>query len=480
MTRPSTASASATSASDTVPVRRDDLGFWVDAADPLPCPPLRAGSAGRALRAQVAVVGAGYAGLSAAYHLIRARPDLDVVVVDSSVAGAGASGRNTGILRPGVGGSIRALGKRFGEQIAIELYAASLAAVDFVRSLVAAEGIGCDLEDVAHIKVALTHRQATQLRLEAETLTRLGFPAEFAEHPPVPVPNYGGLACPRSGQLNPALLVRGLKRVVLAHGVRVHENTPVVSVQAGRPVHLHLGGGETLVADRVVLATNAHTPGLGLLAGQVIPLQAHVGVTEPLTAAQLADLGWAQRQSFADTRHVFDYHRLTHDNRLVFGGGRPVYRSSPGNRSAGATDLADPRVWASQRARLARTFPSLADGTNVTHQWAGTVGMTLDRFPVIGELAPGVVVAGGWSGHGVHLATASGALVADLVLGARNPRAALPWVRDHAPRMPADPARAIGLKAYLGALQWADRLESLVDRNQHRVREESPCQPVRR
>jgi glycine/D-amino acid oxidase-like deaminating enzyme len=99
---------------------------------------------------------------------------------------------------------------------------------------------------------------------------------------------------------------------------------------------------------------------------------------------------------------------------------------------------------------------------------------------VIGELAPGVIVAGGWSGHGVHLATASGALLADLVLDRPNPHAALPWIRTTAPRVPPDPARAVGLRAYLRALQWTDRLAVLVDKNPIRMQEEWPCQPVSR
>jgi gamma-glutamylputrescine oxidase len=461
----------------TVPIQRDDLGFWVDSPDPLPCPPLRPGPGSRRARAQVAVVGAGFAGLSTAYELVRRSPGLDVVVVESTVAGAGASGRNTGILRPGVGGTVLDLCRRFGEDTARELYAASLSAVDVVRAIIAAEAIACDLEDVPHVKLALTSRQAAHLREEAQLLARLGFAADFSEAPSLPVPNRGGLTYPGSAQLNPALLVRGLKRAVLAHGVQIYEHTPVTALTPGRPVRLDLGGGATLVADRVVLATNAHTPGLGFLAGQVVPLQTHVGMTEPLTSTQLAQLDWAGRCSFSDKRQVFDYYRLTRGNSLVFGGGRPVYQSATGNRAAGATDVADPRVWQAQRARVARTFPGLT-GLTIARQWAGTVGMTLDRFPVIGELAPGVIVAGGWSGHGVHLATASGALIADLVLERPNSHAQLPWIRSAAPRVPPDPMRAAGLRAYVRALQCADRLESLLDRKPIRVQKESPCQPV--
>jgi gamma-glutamylputrescine oxidase len=447
----------------TVPVARQDLSFWVDTPDPLSCEPLE----GEA-RADVAIIGGGFSGLSAAYHLIRERPDLEVILLEAQVVGCGASGRNTGILRPGVGGTILDLCRRFGPDGAGPLYRASCLAVEYVRDLIHSERIDCDLEDVPHLKMALTSRQAALLRLEAVTLARLGFEADYHDAARMaalaPIPSRGGLSYPRSGQLNPALLARGLKRRIVERGVRVHENTPVTSLTSGPEIRLTTPRG-TLAAKQVVLASNAHTPQLQVLSGQIIPIQTHVSLTEPLTEAELSGLAWEGRMSLSDKRHIFNYYRLTRENRIMFGGGRPVYRPATGDAMAGATDIAEPRVWYAQRREFARTFPRLAR-LKITKQWSGTIGMTLDRFPIIAQLSdsPGLYFVGGWSGHGVGLATASGAIVADLLSGRPSWPSSLAWNRDRAPRLPSDPLRAVGLSVYLTGLKWGDRLEALLDR----------------
>ena len=259
--------------------------------------------------------------------------------------GAGASGRNTGILRPGVGGTILDLCRRFGPDGARRLYRASSLAVEHVRDIIRSERIACDLEDVPHLKMALTVKQAAHLREEAETLARLGFGADYHDEARMaalaPIPSRGGLSYPGSGQLNPALLARGLKRLVVGRGVRVHENTPVSSITPGDEIRLTTPRG-SLVARQVVLATNAHTPQLGVLCGQIIPIQTHVSLTEPLSEAELSGLAWEGRMSLSDKRHIFNYYRLTGDNRIMFGGGRPVYRPAKGDARAGATDIAEP------------------------------------------------------------------------------------------------------------------------------------------
>jgi gamma-glutamylputrescine oxidase len=176
-------------------------------------------------------------------------------------------------------------------------------------------------------------------------------------------------------------------------------------------------------------------------------------------------LKWDGRRSFSDKRHIFNYYRLTRDNRIMFGGGRPIYRASTGDRRAGAVDIADSSVWRHQKLDFARSFPALR-GVRIEKQWAGTIGMTLDELPMIGELAelPGVFFVGGWSGHGVHLAAASGLLVADL-LGDRCPsEERLAWHRNRAPSIPADPIRAAALSMYLSGLALTDRFEAALDR----------------
>jgi gamma-glutamylputrescine oxidase len=451
-----------------VSVAREDLRFWAEAPDGQPCAPL----CGHAC-AEIAIIGGGFAGLSAAYHLIRTKPDLDIVLVEAGSVGSGASGRNTGMLGPRVGGSILDLCRRYGETEARRLYHTSLEAVDDVKALIASERISCDLEETPQVKAALTERQALALEAEAHTLERLGFRAPCYDENEMaqisPVPYRAGLCYPQSALLNPVLLCRELKRVVMRAGVRVHERTQVRSLAPGHPVRITLGDG-TLTARHVVLATNAYTAQLGLLQGQVIPIHTHVIQTEPLSPAQLARLNWPLRTPFFEAGNIFNYFRLTPDNRILFGGGRPLYRAASGDRHSGATDLADPRVWQAQAEAFSTRFPALAD-VSISNRWSGAVGMTLDHLPVVGELtgAPGVFFAGGWNGHGVAMATASGAMISELVLGVGSGRTNVPWVRGSAPRIPGDPARAAALSVYLTALGLKDRLDAFRDRARFRV-----------
>jgi gamma-glutamylputrescine oxidase len=453
----------------TIPIARDDFSFWVDEPDPLPCPALQGEE-----HPDVAIVGGGFAGLSAAYHLKSENPAMQIVLVEAQTVGSGASGRNTGILRPGVAGSFSALCRRFGQTEARRLHQATIRAVGRVMELIRSENLDCDFEETHHVKGALTARQGYKLQAEAELLNRHGFAANYFDSSEMvsiaPVPYRGGLSSSQGGQLNPAKLARELKRVIIARGVRVYEHTPLRKISPDRPIRLELPSG-SVIAKHVVLATDVYATKLGLLRGQIIPIQTHVSLSEPLAAGQLDRLTWERRRSFSDKRHIFNYYRLTRDNRIMFGGGRPIYRAASGDRSAGAVDVADPHVWRQQKADFARSFPALCD-VRIEKQWAGTIGMTLDELPMIGELAelPGVYFVGGWSGHGVHLATASGVLIADLLSGRsadETSDAMLAWNRNRAPRIPGDPLRKVALSMYLSGLALTDRLEMALDRVVH-------------
>ena len=449
---------------DAIPISRDDFSFWAAGPDAQPGAPLDGDA-----RADIVVVGGGFAGLSAAYHLVRARPDLDIVVLESNRVGSGASGRNTGMLGPRVGGTIVDLCRRYGRDEARRLYQASIDAVRQVKALVAEEGIACELEETRQVKGAITRGHAAALKTEAQLLEALGFAAPLYDEGAMarisPVPYRAGLCYPESALLNPLRLCRELKRIVLERGVRVYERTVVERVVPGQPATIvHRSG--TVKAGLTVLATNAYTAQLGFMRGRVIPIQTHVMQTAPLSPAQLGRLNWTGRTPFFETGRLFNYFRLTADDRIVFGGGRPVYAAADNDRRNGATDVADPSVWQAQARVFATRFPALRD-VSIGHTWAGTVAMTLDHAPVVGQVthSPGVFFAGGWNGHGVAMATASGATIADCVLGRRSARTTFPWVRGDAPRLAIDdPVRAFGLSVYLASLGLRDRLDRLADR----------------
>src|SRR5262249_18707847 len=154
----------------------------------------------------------------------------------------------------------------------------------------------------------------------------------------------------------------------------------VTSLGSGRPVRIEVQGGEVL-ADAVVLATAGYTPDLGVFRGQILPVHLQVVVTEPLQERDFDLIGWEGREGVFDSRRIFNYFRLTADNRVVFGGGLPRYRWG------GRTDEGSGLEWAmgGVETELRRTFPA-GVRLRVAGGWTGVIGYTLDELPAIERL----------------------------------------------------------------------------------------------
>src|SRR5579883_1768849 len=337
------------------------------------------------MRARVAIVGGGFAGLSAALHLVRA--GVDVTLFEAGTVGCEASGRNTGMLGPGAIAPITSLVDRHGPDGARAIFQATLDAVESALELIQAEGLACDLEVTGQLLVARTGRQAAFVESQARAFQELGFDVEWLDRDALATriasdSFRGGLRHPRAANLDPLRLCHELARVCRARGVVIREQTPVRSVAAGR---LELASGESVLADRVVLATNAFTSRLGVLRGRVTPLSTHVVLTEPL-GERVRALGWPGREGVVDARRFFSYFRLTADDRLRWGGGAPLHRRAE-----------DPATYATIAAEIESVFPSL-QGVRIEKQWSGVMGFTLDRTPIVGPLAeePAILHTGAW------------------------------------------------------------------------------------
>jgi len=252
--------------------------------------------------------------------------------------------------------------------------------------------------------------------------------------------------------VEPARLAWGLRRAVLDAGVRVYEGTTVTSLEehAGA-LHARTGVGEVR-ADRVVLGTNAFPPLLRRLRLMTVPVYDYVLVTEPLTPAQRAAVGWAGRQGVGDASNLFHYYRLTRDDRVLWGGYDAVYHyGSRIDRSLeqGAThDLLARQFFA--------TFPQL-EGLRFTHRWAGVID-TCTRFTAFFGTAHGgrVAYALGYTGLGVA-GTRFGADVAlDLLGGQETERTRLAMVRERPLPFPPEPLRSAGVQLTRWSLARAD------------------------
>ncbi|MEQ9639029.1 MAG: FAD-binding oxidoreductase [Alphaproteobacteria bacterium] len=358
----------------------------------------------------VAVVGGGYCGLSAALHLADA--GYDVRLVEAHTVGWGASGRNGGQLHSGQRRGQDWLEAHLGLDEARRLWAIAEAAKALVKSLVNKHAIACDLVpgviDVAHHprETAGLHREAEHLATVYDYPHLATFTAAESRAWIDSPAYHGGVLDRDAAHLHPLNLALGLARAAADAGARLHENTLVQALdETGDDMTLTTSGG-TLRAKHVVLAGNGYLGAelMPQLAGRILPLNNFILATAPLLPDQAGRL-IAERAAVADTRRVINYFRLSSDNRLLFGGGEAYRRRFPAD------------IGEFVRRPMRQVFPQLAS-MPVTHAWGGTLAITLQRMPGFGRLHGGrTLYAHGFSGHGVAMATMAGQLLAEAVAG---------------------------------------------------------------
>ncbi|MEI4232819.1 NAD(P)/FAD-dependent oxidoreductase [Roseovarius sp. D22-M7] len=357
-------------------------------------------------RADVCVVGAGYTGLSAALHLAEA--GLDVVLLEAQRVGFGASGRNGGQLGSGQRMAQTALERLVGRGDAGKLWDLGEDAKDLVTSLIAKHDIACHLKPgVAHAcfsqrEAASEHAYADHLA-ETYGYTRIEKLDRDAMQALCPSPAYvGGTLDMGAGHLHPLAFALGLGRAAQAAGVRMHEGSFVRQIERGSPTRVSTDKG-TVRADHVILACNGYLGDLDRrVAAHVMPINNFIAATEPLGRDAARVL--TQDVAVADSKFVINYFRLSHDGRLLFGGGESYGYRFP-------RDIA-----AVVRKPMLEIFPHLA-GTRIDHAWGGTLAITMKRMPYLARLAPNILSASGYSGHGVGTATHAGRLMAEAVRG---------------------------------------------------------------
>lgn len=397
------------------------------------------------LRAKVCVIGGGLTGVSAALHL--AERGLDAVLLEAETIGHGASGRNGGQIVRGFSAPIERVEAAVGRADAQALWDMGHEAVAAIPERVRRHGIDCDLR-WGYLIAALNRRQLAELRATVGTWAGYGCTGprlvEDAELRSVLATDLyvGGLLDPGSGQLQPLAYLRGLAGAAEAAGARLFERSPVLSIGFGRTVRVATAAG-TVEADALVLAGNAYLGRLvPALRRRLMPVASFVGVTEPLGEARARRL-FPQDVAVADCNVALDYFRLTADRRLLFGAGA----------SYSATTPVGLKGWLARRFR--RVFPELGD-VAVEHAWGGLIGITHNRVPDLGRLAPNVLYAQGFSGQGLALTGLAGALITEAIAGDDRRFRLLAQVR-HLP-FPGGLLRTPTLVAAMGVLKLKDRL----------------------
>ena len=427
--------------------RPEEISPWMaGAAEPT-------AALGEDIEADVAIIGAGYAGLSAALEL-RAE-GLSVAVLEAQYAAFGASGRNAGHLTPTIGKDLPTLMRLFGRERVGGLVHLADAAIRYVEERIAQHAIDCHYEPVGNVIAAVHARQFAALDRAAQAAAAFGVPGELLEPAEMrrrglPARFVRGFLEPHGGILHPGRYAGGLRRAALAAGVALYEQTAVRRVDAGTPAVLHTDGGRVRAA-RVVVATNAYTPQLGLLRSRVLPMYVQLFRTAPLSDAQLAAVDWHGREGIYTAHEMLESYRLTHDNRIVggakyarYGYGGTIFSTPDAGLAAGLESVF--------RAR----FPELA-GLRIDDHWGGPICMSLDFLPVIqrDRRHANLVYAVGYAGHGVAQASYAGRLVADLFLDRPSPGSAL-WTRRRLP-LPPEPLRWLTVRALTGLFGDIDR-----------------------
>ena len=424
---------------------------------------------GESVRADVAIIGGGYTGLSAALHLAEA--GVSAVVVEANSVGWGASGRNGGQLHTGQRRDQEWLEAKFGEDGARALWRLAEEAKALTLGLIARHRIDCDwraglIETVHKARLVDDERAYVDVLRERYGYAPVGWlDREEVEAAIGTAQYFGGRIDRGAGHLDPLKLAQGIARAAARAGAQIYEATEALAVEgsatAGFTIRcrsavtaapvLAPGGGRargsddsgrtaeaTVSADVVILAGNGYLHGIdGETEARVMPIDNYILATEPIGAGKPGGI-IEGGEAVSDSRFVVYYFRPTWDGRLVFGGGETYSMRPP-------RDLA-----AFVRRHMLRIYPQLA-GTRIEHAWGGTLAITLKRLPFIRRLRPGVYAAAGYSGQGVAMAPFAGKVIADAIRGdpARLDRfAALPTPPFPGGRMLRYPALVAGMTWY--------------------------------
>jgi gamma-glutamylputrescine oxidase len=360
----------------------------------------------------VAVVGGGFAGLSAAIDL--ADRGFSVVVLEAREVGSGASGRNGGQAIHGLACDQDEIEGQLGLDAARRVWDMTIEALDLIRQRCVRFAIDCDWRD-GFLGLAVNERKSRELRRWRDRMAETyAYPLEWiaAEAMPrwIASPRYvGGIHDPRSGHLHPLKFSLGLARAAASLGVRIFEGSTVKAIVHGPVATLRCEHG-ALRARYVLLAGNVYLDGLApKIERRIMPVGTYIVASErldPVLAASLIPSGSAA----CDTNFVLDYFRTTVDHRVLYGGRVSYTTATPRNLDA------------SMQTRMVRTFPQLA-GTGIDYSWGGFVDISMNRAPDFGRMpadgtrAPNVYYVQGFSGHGVALAGLAGKLVAEAMVG---------------------------------------------------------------
>lgn len=397
------------------------------------------------LEVDIAIIGGCYTGLSSAYHLAKAYPDRDIVVLEARNVGHGASGRNGGMVLPQTGAE--------SFEIAEDLethkftYDMTVRSMRSMQQLVSDMGVDCDLVLDGYCHTINDPKDMDAYRAYVEQVRKVGMPLELWDQETT-VQHLGTRAYagavfdPNGGHVHALKLVYALKQAAEAEGVTIYEYTPVASLEEGEKIRL-VAGGRQVIARAVVLATNAYTSKLGYFKHRTFVLHVQCASTPPLGADRMASLGWRRRLPFFDAKDALYHVVLTPDHRLVVGGRSAEYFLNNGLHYKGNIN----KVSNIMLDELHRIYPSLK-GIEFERVWNGPICMTFDGVEAVGVMGKynNIFYGLGYNGHGVDMAFMFGDIIAHLYGRKEHDWERTAYYNHLPPLIPPEPYRWLGIQ----------------------------------
>lgn len=428
-----------------------NTSFWARTQTPA-TPPLAAN-----MRVDMAIIGGGLTGLFAAYHFAGRFPRLKIILLEARQIGHGASGTNGGMILPQTPNESFEISDD--EATHKHVYEITARAIKELQALVAAEGNWCDLILDGFLHTVRKEEDLDYYEGYVEKTNRLGLPLEFltAKETTDEIGTgiyYGSVFDPNGGQVHPMKLLHLLKRAVLKKGVAIFEDSPVLSIEEGKTLHLTVCEQPYQVkADNIILATDAYTSKLGYFKNGIIPIHSQCAITKPISEKKLSQAGWKSRLPYFDSWNKLFHLILTPDNRICIGGGNAEYFFNNGLHYYGDLNgVAD--LFARE---LARIYPVLAN-VGFESVWNGMLGMTSDGEPSVGVTGrhQNIYYALAYNGQGLAMTYLFGKIMADVFEGKKSLWENSPFLCHPIPFVPPEPLRWIGARLALSYYGYLD------------------------
>ncbi|MGO1544242.1 MAG: NAD(P)/FAD-dependent oxidoreductase [Gulosibacter sp.] len=433
-----------------------DVSFWMRSIGE----PTRRASLSGNTAVDVAIVGAGLTGLWTAYYLKKAKPELEIALIEREFAGFGASGRNGGWMSAEPAGQFGRYAKTGGIDAARNLQREMFGAVQESVDVARAEGFDEDLVHDGLVHAATNAAQLARARAHMAEMKEQGWasndvtelsPSELAERVHIEGAQ-GGYWTQHCARVHPAKYTRGLAEVVEKLGATIYEGTTALSIEPHR-VATNRG---VVRAQYVVQALEGYTHTLKGKKRKFLPMNSSMVITERLTDAQLEQVGWHGAELVGDMAHSFTYMHRTEDGRIAIGGrGVPYNFNNSYDRRGRTADSAVLQL----KKRLGELFPMLAD-VKLEQSWSGVLGVPRDWSAAVNyDRESGVLTAGGYVGHGLSGTNLAARTVRDLILDEDTELTRLPWIGRNPRNWEIEPIRWLGASVLYKVYGYADNCE---------------------